>query len=124
MPNLLLTLENASTVGAKPVTSYQLLWAGPWLKHSVAQAGPTAVSSPQVLASGRQVFAANCAVCHGAAGEGGAGPNLHGIAKRKSLDQTIAFIENPSGGMPKLYPATLSAEQVRDVADYISQTFR
>jgi cytochrome c553 len=124
MPNLILTLENVSTVKATPVTSYQLLWAGPWIMHSVAQTGPAVTSSPQVLALGQQIFAANCAVCHGATGEGGAGPSLHGIAKQKTLDQTIAFIENPSGGMPKLYPATLSAEQVRDVAAYISETFR
>ena len=124
MPNLILTLENVSSVGTTPVTSYQLLWAGPWLKHSLARNTTAAASSPQTIASGKQIFAANCAVCHGATGEGGAGPSLHGIATRKTLDQTIAFIENPSGGMPKLYPATLSADQVHDVAAYISETFR
>lgn len=64
------------------------------------------------------------ALCHRANGGGGAGPDLHGIAKRKSMSATIAFIEAPSGGMPKLYPSVLSAAQVQTVADYISRTFR
>jgi len=124
MPNLVVTLENVSSVGSRPVMSYQVLWAGPWVEHRSAALAATATASPEVLKSGQKLFAANCAACHGANGEGGAGPNLHGIAARKSLDQTIAFIESPSGGMPKLYPATLTAAQVRDVATYISQTFR
>jgi mono/diheme cytochrome c family protein len=124
-PNLVVTLENVSSVGARPVTSYQVLWAGPWFERRVAQTTSAAISGPQNLNAGKQIFAANCASCHGAAGEGGVGPSLQNIAQRKSLAETISFIENPSGSvMPKLYPSTLSAAQVRDVATYISQTFR
>ncbi len=139
VPNLILTLENVSSVGTTPVASYQLLWAGPFVaRHAakpaigavpastaVAVASSEAVAvSPQSSAIGKQLFAANCAACHGANGEGGAGPNLHGIATRKSLADTIAFIENPSGAMPKLYPDTLSATQVQEVATYIRTSFR
>jgi hypothetical protein len=31
MPNLVVTLENVSSVGSRPVMSYQVLWAGPWV---------------------------------------------------------------------------------------------
>jgi cytochrome c553 len=124
LPNLIVTLENVSTVGGRPLTSYQVLWAGPFIKHSASQTGPQVSSSPQVLARGQKIFAANCAACHGTSGEGGAGPNLHGIAGRKSLDETVAFIESPPSGMPKFYPSTLSADDVKAVAAYISQTFK
>jgi cytochrome c553 len=126
MPNLIVTLENVSSVGTTPVTSYQVLWAGPWIQHR--RAPQTAgVSSPgaQGSGSGKQLYAANCASCHGATGEGGVGPSLHGIATKKSPDATVAFIESPSGGiMPKLYPSALSAAQVQEVAAYIRDTFR
>jgi mono/diheme cytochrome c family protein len=76
-----------------------------------------------LIATRKPTYAANCASCHGATGEGG--PSLKQIAQRKSLAQIIAFFESPSGAaMPKLYPATLSAAQVRDVATHISETFR
>jgi mono/diheme cytochrome c family protein len=137
MQNLILTLENVSTVGAKPTTSYQLLYGGPWVEHrrptvvgmasasasANPGASPSTATTPAVLASGKQIFAANCAACHGASGQGGFGPNLHGIAARKTSAATIAFIENPAGAMPKLYPATISASQVADVAAYI-ETFK
>jgi mono/diheme cytochrome c family protein len=71
------------------------------------------------------VFAAHCAACHGANGQGGVGPNLHGIATRMTLGQTVAFIENPTSGgiMPKLYPSQLTLAQVQQVAAYV-QTFK
>lgn len=73
--------------------------------------------------TGQQVYAANCAACHNANGTGGAGPTLHNVGTTKTLAQTVDFIEKPSGTMPKLYPATLSAAQVQDVAAYIRATF-
>jgi cytochrome c551 len=125
MPNLVVTLENVSSVGTSAVTSYQLLWAGPWIRLRTAQTVAQVTSGPQAPGSGQQLYTANCASCHGANGEGGVGPNLHGITTRKSLSATVAFIENPSGGvMPKLFPTPLSAQQVQEVATYISQTFR
>jgi hypothetical protein len=35
----------------------------------------------------------------------------------------VAFIESPSGIMPHLYPATLSAADVENVAAFIRATF-
>jgi ubiquinol-cytochrome c reductase cytochrome c subunit len=105
--------------------SYQVSYVGPWLqRHGAPAVAATSTSTPGVDA-GKQIYAENCAACHGAAGQGGVGPSLQQIAKRKSLAQTIEFIESPTGSvMPKLYPATLSAVQVREVATYISETFQ
>jgi mono/diheme cytochrome c family protein len=86
-----------------------------------AGAAPAAASAPAGdTAAGAQIFSVRCSACHGADGSGGVGPNLHGIASRKTLDQTVGFIENPSGGiMPKLYPSQLNQTQVQQVAAYI-----
>lgn len=116
MPNLILTVENVSSVGTTPVQNYQLMWAGPWIRHPFKEAAAGD--------AGAQLFAANCAACHGANGEGGAGPSLHGIAGRLSMDQTVAFIQNPAPPMPKLYPDKLSEQQVKAVADYIRAAFK
>jgi mono/diheme cytochrome c family protein len=90
---------------------------------SAASASPTTPSAED-LQAGQKVYATNCAACHAADGTGGVGPSLHGLATRMSLDQTVTFIENPTAPMPKLYPGTIPAEQVQDVATYIRATFR
>lgn len=95
--------------------------------HGLAPAAPggtvvnpasTATHAPNA-ARGAQVFAQNCAVCHGRSGEGASGPSLKGEAARKNLAQAEAWIENPLPPMPKLYPATLSAQDVTDVAAFV-----
>jgi mono/diheme cytochrome c family protein len=123
-PNLVVTLENVSSVGARPVMSYQVLYAGPWLQHSShALAGAT--GAPAALATGSDLFATHCAACHGAAGAGGVGPSLVGLHGRMTHAAVVAFIEHPAGNvMPKLYPATLSAAQVDDIATYIEGAFK
>jgi mono/diheme cytochrome c family protein len=124
-PNLVVTLENVSSVGARPVMSYQVLYAGPWLRHEAHDTAVGAAGTPAALTAGSQLYAANCAACHGAAGTGGVGPSLVGIGSRMSHAAIVAFIEKPSGSvMPKLYPQTLSAAQVDDVASYIATTFK
>ena len=124
-PNLVVTLENVSSVGARPVTSYQILYAGPWFQRRAAKTVASTVAMVPNPAAGGQLFAANCAACHGATGQGGVGPSLRQIGTHKSLAETVAFIEDPSGTvMPKLYPSTLSAGQVEQIATYIRQTFQ
>jgi mono/diheme cytochrome c family protein len=91
-----------------------------YIKGGFASGGTAAPAAAADTGAGAQVFSVRCSACHGADGSGGVGPNLHGIASRKNLDQTVAFIENPSGGiMPKLYPSQLNAAQVQQVAAYI-----
>lgn len=82
---------------------------------AAAAAAPAAPSA----AHGKTVFAQNCASCHGAQGQGGMGPRLIGEAGRKNFQQTVSWIENPSPPMPKLFPSTLTAQDVRDVAAYV-----
>lgn len=70
--------------------------------------------------NGKEVYAKNCVACHGASGEGGgAGPSLKGVASRLDFEKTVAWIENPSPKMPKLFPAPLDKQAVVDVAAYI-----
>jgi len=132
-PNLVFTVEDLASVGATPAISYQLLWAGPWFRgrspahevSSTAGAAASAPSSPAAeVAAGAKIFGANCSACHGADGQGGVGPNLHGIATRMTDAQTVHFIEHPAGSvMPKFYPGVLNAQQVKDVAAFVRSTF-
>jgi quinohemoprotein ethanol dehydrogenase len=80
-------------------------------KPPSAQAGnPTA---------GKQVFAANCATCHGATGQGGnGGPDLTTIPSAKNRARVISQVENGGGGMPP-FKGTLTAKQINDVAAYV-----
>lgn len=106
-------------------------------KVANASATPTASTAPTVtahatalvadartLAAGKTAFAANCAGCHGANGEGGVGPSLRGIAASQTLATTIERIEVPGGIMPKLYPSPLSATNVAQIAAYVRATFK
>jgi len=68
---------------------------------------------------GRDIFGHNCAACHGAHGEGGAGPRLTGIKARLDQAATVNWIENPSSKMPRLFPSTLDAQDVADVAAFV-----
>jgi len=80
------------------------------------------------LAKGKELFGANCAACHGANGTGGVGPSLHGALKTPPMKRTqaalVAWIKDPKAPMPKLYPSTLNAKEVNDVAAYVLATFK
>lgn len=94
------------------------------LTMTVAAATPSATFAPEAtgapnVAHGSVVFAQNCAACHGTTGAGGAGPALKNERERKSLASAEAWIKNPSPPMPKLYPTTLSAQDVLDVTAYV-----
>jgi mono/diheme cytochrome c family protein len=71
------------------------------------------------VAQGRSTFESICAVCHGAKGEGGAGLPLKNIADRMTLEQTIEKIKNPKDPMPKLYPAALTEQTMKGVAEFV-----
>ncbi len=90
---------------------------------SDAAATPTSVMTAAVTAGdgsrGREVYGHNCAACHGAQGEGGAGPRLAGLRQRLDQAATVRWIENPSAKMPRLFPSTLSAQDVADVAAFV-----
>jgi mono/diheme cytochrome c family protein len=80
----------------------------------------TMTATPGDAIHGKSIFAANCASCHGANGEGGGvGPSLKNEKSRKNYAKTVAWIKNPDPPMPKLYPAPLSEKDVADVAAYV-----
>jgi alcohol dehydrogenase (cytochrome c) len=72
------------------------------------------VSQQSPVERGEQVFANFCAGCHGARGE-------QGVTKsdKRTLEALVAFIKNPTGAMPKLYPAPLDEAEVTAVATYV-----
>jgi alcohol dehydrogenase (cytochrome c) len=85
-----------------------------------ADSAPGGATSAASTAAGAQVFQI-CAACHGAHGEGGAGANLQ--TSKKDLAGVTAYIKNPTGSMPHLYPSALNDDQVAAVAAYV-MTFR
>jgi mono/diheme cytochrome c family protein len=69
---------------------------------------------------GAELFARNCAACHGARGAAGpVGPSLAGERRRKTFDQVVRIVERPDPPMPKLFPGTLGAQDVADIAAYV-----
>ena len=82
----------------------------------VAQHGTAIVGD---LVNGQKIYAANCASCHGAAGQGGVGPELHGEKTRKDIAGTIVWIKDPIPPMPTLYPKPLAEKDVDDVAAFV-----
>jgi alcohol dehydrogenase (cytochrome c) len=97
--------------------------AGLLLAARLASSGATElqrVEDAQVQTEGKQLFAAQCATCHGVNGGGGErGPDI-ATARRatRPVEETVRLITEgiPAGGMP---PSTLSAGQVTLVARYL-----
>lgn len=81
-----------------------------------------ALDEPPALADGELIYKANCAACHGQAGEGGVGPNLcdpnwvHG-GGIKNVFKTIKY-GVPEKGMIA-WSATLKPSDIQKVASYI-----
>lgn len=68
---------------------------------------------------GAQLFARNCASCHGAQMQGGYGPKLRGEAAKRTPAETLALLLDPPAGMPKLSPDPLSRDQMQAIASYV-----
>ena len=67
---------------------------------------------------GAQVFAANCARCHGSGGGGGVGPKLAGeVSDRYSVDEEIDVVKEGPGSMPS-FEESLSDEEIQQVVEY------
>ncbi|WP_164932010.1 PQQ-binding-like beta-propeller repeat protein [Janthinobacterium sp. 17J80-10] len=82
-----------------------------WSGGSNRQAG--------AVAHGKQLFAQNCAGCHGAQGGGLGGPSLLNWNARMTPEKTMALIKNPKSPMPRLYPSILSESDVADITTYL-----
>ena len=58
-----------------------------------------------VAETGSRLFLLNCAGCHGIAGQGLVGPNLHGVAQRKNNRQLIQqVVSGRTPPMPRFQP--------------------
>lgn len=77
-------------------------------------------SSSAATDRGVQLYAAHCEVCHGQNGIGASAPELTGEHYHKNERQIEYWIENAQLPMPKLYPAPLTEQDVRDVAAYVA----
>jgi alcohol dehydrogenase (cytochrome c) len=72
-------------------------------------------------AAGKEVFAEECSVCHGATGHGGnGGPDLRTMPLAKTQAGAEKQVTNGGGGMPA-FKGTLSEEEISNVAAYVAE---
>jgi quinohemoprotein ethanol dehydrogenase len=70
---------------------------------------------------GGEVWANNCAGCHGLDGRGAnGGPNLVGNEQAMDAERVHAQVTNGGGGMPA-FKDTLSAQEIADVTAYVTE---
>ncbi len=82
--------------------------------------GATAQTQEEQVAAGQDVYAAECANCHGEQGEGGTGPVLIGGSRRiASYGDTDRLYDYVSRTMPFDDAGTLSEEQYWDSIAYL-----
>lgn len=88
---------------------------------AAAAAGAAAVADPAALvAAGKELFASNCAACHGADAKGGIGPDLTAANYKfgNSHDAVVSSIrDGRPGGMPA-YGNQLSGSQIEELAAF------
>jgi quinohemoprotein ethanol dehydrogenase len=81
-------------------------------------AGGEAGGAPNAEA-GKEVFAEECSVCHGATGHGGnGGPDLSTMPLAKTQAGAEKQVTNGGGGMPA-FKGQLSEEEIKNVAAYV-----
>ena len=84
-----------------------------------AEGGEAAEAGAPNAEAGKEVFAENCSVCHGATGHGGnGGPDLTTMPKAKEQAGAEEQVTNGGGGMPP-FKGILSEEEIGNVAAYV-----
>jgi mono/diheme cytochrome c family protein len=77
----------------------------------------TVLHLPGDVAQGQAIFQMNCAVCHGATGNGNVGPSLRSVATRKSREGLISqVISGKTPPMPQFQP---SEQTMADLLSYL-----
>jgi quinohemoprotein ethanol dehydrogenase len=80
--------------------------------------GEKAAGAPNA-AAGKEVFAEECSVCHGATGHGGnGGPDLTTEPKAKEQKGSEEQVEKGGGGMPA-FKGILTPEEIANVSAYV-----
>lgn len=87
--------------------------------ETTGQGGSVTPAGPD-LAAGKQLFASNCAMCHGAEGEGGIGPNLQGDYRYGNSSEAVheSIAMGRPNGMPK-FSGQLSGEQLDNLTAFV-----
>jgi cytochrome c oxidase cbb3-type subunit III len=82
-----------------------------------SQGSPVDKLTPDDIGMGKQLFAANCASCHGVDATGQLGPNLHGVVQRLGDQGVFGVIRNGRGGMPPV--SSINDARVWQVVGYV-----
>jgi heme/copper-type cytochrome/quinol oxidase subunit 2/cytochrome c5 len=92
----------------------------PETEESAEEGGEEAAEAGALNAeAGKEVFAENCSVCHGATGHGGnGGPDLRTMPKAQEQASAEEQVTNGGGGMPP-FKGTLSEEEISNVAAFV-----
>ncbi|MCA9491382.1 MAG: cytochrome c [Myxococcales bacterium] len=69
-------------------------------------------------AAGATVFDANCAVCHGADGTGGSGPD---ITSKSNPDEVAGYVLDGAEGMTA-FDGVLTDQEIADVVAYVTES--
>lgn len=101
-------IRSASASSSQPATSAA--------KSTTLSASAPSGFSTQMISTGRQLFAPNCASCHGPTGAGAYGPNLHNSNQPDA--RIAAIIANGKGQMPP-FKSQLNSTQINDIVGYI-----
>jgi cytochrome c oxidase subunit 2 len=111
--------------GALGVSAVLLLGAcGGGGGGSVGSPPPTgAQAHDATLLSGRNVYSAECASCHGARGQGGVGPTFHDGSLQRDFpnaEDQVSFVSQGKGVMPS-FAGVLTPAQLEAVVAYERQ---
>ena len=103
--------------GKKEMEAYQAK-----MGESIDEKSVALLTDAKTIGNGKAIYAEKCVACHGAAGEGGVGPNLtdeywlHG----GTINNIFGVVKNgvPEKGMIA-WKATLKPAQIQEVSNYI-----
>ena len=84
---------------------------------NAADASPDAAS---MQVSAQQLYAANCATCHGAGGQGGAGPALVGNPRAQNAANVASIVRFGRGSMPG-FGAILEEGDLEQIVEYVTE---
>jgi alcohol dehydrogenase (cytochrome c) len=110
------TMEEAKGLEAEEAGT---LHAGETAQAEAGEEGGGEEAGAPSAEAGKEVFAEECSVCHGADGHGGnGGPDLTTQPKAKEQKGAEEQVANGGGGMPA-FKGLLSPEEIADVAAYV-----